>query len=191
MMEQGGEPLLLVFPGSLPHTMQSLGHPLPALGRSSVRFHDVLLGHGPPLHHLRRWCFHPLCSAASPVLCLCSTPRWRACLDCAFGFPDRSGGLVGLRLSTRSLGSRAFSFSTCVWLLDYAGPDENSRCRFRQCGLPAASPRSAPVDASVYTSPGASRRPEQDSEVKMVRYSFLVVFSSPTTRRFIPDDCAL
>src|ERR1700730_14287815 len=47
MMEQSSEPLLLVFPCSLPHAMQSLGHPFPALGRTSVRFHDVLLGHGP------------------------------------------------------------------------------------------------------------------------------------------------
>src|SRR5580658_6763851 len=65
MVEQCGEPLLLVSPCSFPHTLQSLGHSLPALGRSSVRFHDVLLGQGPSLHHLRRRCFHQLCSAAS------------------------------------------------------------------------------------------------------------------------------
>src|ERR1700674_461959 len=200
MMEQSCEPLLLVFPCSLPHTMQSLGHPLPALGRSSVRFHDVLLGHGPFLHHLRRWCFHPLCSAASPVLCPCSTPRWRACLDCAFGFPNRSGGRVGLRMPTRSLGSRACSFSTCVWLLDYAGPDENSRCRFRQCGLPVASTRSAPgirfskldsspVDASVYTSPGTSRHPAQDLRSRWFATPFLWGSFIPDCTPVYPDAC--
>ena len=54
MMEQSSEPLLLVFPCSLPHTTQSLGHPFPALCQACVGFHDVLLGHGPSLHHLRR-----------------------------------------------------------------------------------------------------------------------------------------
>jgi hypothetical protein len=201
MMEQSGEPLLLVFPCSFPHTMQSLGHPLPALGRSSVRFHDVLLGHGPFLHHLRRWCSHPLCSAASPVLCPCSTPRWHACLDCAFGFPDRSGGLVGLRMPTRSLGSRACSFSTCVRLLDYAGPGVNSRCRFRQCGLPVGSTRSAPgirfskldsspVDASVYTSPGTSRHPAQDLRSRWFATPFLWGTFIPDYTPVYPDDCA-
>src|SRR6476646_10281358 len=60
MMEQCREPLLLVLPRSFPHTMQSLGHPLPALRRLSVRFHDVLLGHRPSLHHLRRRVFPAL-----------------------------------------------------------------------------------------------------------------------------------
>ena len=44
--EQSGNRSCLFFRALWPHTMQSLGHPLPALGRSSVRFHDVLLGHG-------------------------------------------------------------------------------------------------------------------------------------------------
>lgn len=34
MMEQRGEPLLLVFPCSLPHAMQSLGHLFPGLGQA-------------------------------------------------------------------------------------------------------------------------------------------------------------
>src|ERR1700716_1494207 len=93
MMEQSSEPLLLVFPCSLPHTMQSLGHPYPALGRLSVRFHDVLLGHGPSLHHLRRHGFPWPCSAASQV----SGRRWRACAlatvrrsNCTCSFPAYS-----------------------------------------------------------------------------------------------------
>src|ERR1051326_4655611 len=95
MVQQSSEPLLLVLPCSFPHTMQSLGHPFPALGRWSVGFHDVLLGHRPSLHHLRRARSRPLCSVVSQVLCPCSTPRRRACPDFAFGFPNLSSNLVG------------------------------------------------------------------------------------------------
>src|SRR6266699_2894596 len=201
MMEQSGEPLLLVFPCSLPHTMQSLGHPFPALGRTSVRFHGVLLGHGPSLHHLRRRCFHRPCSAVSLILCPCSTPHQRSCPDCASGFPGRSGFLGRLRIPARSLGSRACSFSTCVRLLDYAGPDENSRFRFRQCGLPVTSTRSAPgirfskldsspVDASVYTSPGTSRHPAQDLRSRWFATPFLWGSFIPDCTPVYPDDCA-
>ena len=200
-MEQSSEPLLLVLPCSFPHTLQSLGHPLPALGRSSVRFHDVLLGHGPFLHHLRRWCSHQPCSAASQVVCPCSTPRRCACLDYAFGFPVRSGSRVGYRIPARSLGSRACSFSTCGWLLDYAGPDENSRLRSRQCGLPVVSTRSAPgirfskldsspVDASVYASPGTSRHPAQDLRSRCFATPFLWGSFIPDYTPVYPDDCA-
>ena len=181
--------------------MQSLGHPLPALGWFSVRFHDVLLGHGPFLHFLRRRCFHRLCSAASQVLCPCSTPRRRACPDCAFGFPVRSGGRVRHRMPARSLGSRACSFSTCGWLLDYAGPVGISRYRSRQCGLPVVSTRSAPgmrfskldsspVDASVYTSPGTSRHPAQDLRSRWFATPFLWGSFIPDCTPVYPDDCA-
>src|SRR5919197_1567944 len=88
------------------------------------------------------------------------------------------------RMSTRSLGSRACSFSTCVWLFDYAGPDGDSRSRFRQCGLPIGSfwwapvllfskLFSSPADASVYTSPGPSRHPAQDSRSRRFANTFL------------------
>ena len=161
----------------------------------------VLLGHGPSLHHLRRGRLRPLCSAASPVVCPCSTPRRRVCPDCAFGFPDRSGGPVGLRMPARSLGSRACSFSTCVRLWDYAGPGGDSRCRFRQCGLPVACTRSAPgirfskldsspVDASVYTSPGASRRPAQDLRSRWFATPFLWGSFIPDCTPVYPDACA-
>ena len=74
-----------------------------------------------------------------PSFAVRNPPDFKSCLDRAFGFPDRSGGLVGCRMPARSLGSRACSFSTCVWLLDYAGPAGNLRDRFPQCGLPVAS----------------------------------------------------
>src|ERR1700693_3770193 len=94
-------------------------------------------------------------------------------------------------MSARSLGSRACSFSTCVRLLDYAGPDDNSRLRCVQCGLPVACTRSAPgirfskldsspVDASVYTSPGPSRHPAQDLRSRWFATPFL-------WGSFIPD----
>src|SRR6185369_11404738 len=105
------------------------------------------------------------------------------------------------RMPARSLGSRACSFSTCVRLLDYAGPGSNSRLRSRQCGLPVASTRSAPgirfskldsspVDASVYASPGASRHPAQDSRSRWFATPFLWGSFIPDYTPVYPDDCA-
>jgi hypothetical protein len=104
---------------------------------------------------------------------------------------------VGHRMPARSLGSRACSFSTCVWLLDYAGPGERSRFRSRQCCLPVARTRSAPgirfskldsspVDASVYTSPGTcgTQRKTRGQDGSLLLSCGAL--SSPTTRRFIP-----
>src|ERR1019366_4115112 len=54
MVEQSGESLLLSFPCYFPHTVQSLGHPLPALCRVHVRWNDVLLRLCPSLLSLRR-----------------------------------------------------------------------------------------------------------------------------------------
>ena len=87
-------------------------------------------------------------------------------------------------MPARSPGSRACSFSTCVWLCDYAGPERDSRFRFPQYGLPVGSTRSAPewcfsklnsspADASVYTSPGTSRHPAQDSRSRWFATPFL------------------
>src|SRR6266542_1683856 len=54
MVEQSGEPLLLSFPCCFPHTVQPLGHALPALCRVHVRRNDVLLRLCPSLPGLRR-----------------------------------------------------------------------------------------------------------------------------------------
>ncbi len=105
------------------------------------------------------------------------------------------------RMPARSLGSRACSFSTCSWLLDYAGPDRNSRLRSCQCGLPVRSTRSAPemrfskldsrpVDASVYASPGTSRRPAQDSRSRWFATPFSWGSFIPYCTPVYPDDCA-
>jgi hypothetical protein len=142
--------------------------------------------------------FPRLCSAASLVICPCSTPRRRACPACACGFPDRSRGPVHPGMPARSLGSRACSFSTCGWLLDYAGPGENSRSRFPQCGLPVGSIRSAP-DGIPYRSsiprpsmplstlhpiPHGIRRKTRGQDGSLLLSCGAL--SSPTARRFIP-----
>src|SRR5260370_32284184 len=97
MMEQGGEPLLLVFPSSLPHTTHSLGHPFPALCQACVGFHDVLLGHGPSLHHLRRQDFPGLVRWLrryyAPVRLLAGVPARIALLASRTG--PRTGGPPG------------------------------------------------------------------------------------------------
>src|SRR2546425_12172431 len=53
MVEQSSELLLLSFLCCLPHTVQSLGHALPALCRVHVRLSDVLLSLCPSLPGLR------------------------------------------------------------------------------------------------------------------------------------------
>src|SRR6266851_4131125 len=53
MVEQSGESILLPFPCCLPHTVQSLGHALPALCRTHVRLTDVLLSLRPSLPSFR------------------------------------------------------------------------------------------------------------------------------------------
>src|SRR6266436_4665858 len=104
-------------------------------------------------------------------------------------------------MPARSLGSRACSFSTCAWLLDYAGPDGDSRYCPRQCCLPVGSTRSAPgisfskldsspVNASVYTSPGTSRHPAQDSRSRWFATPFLWGSFIPDCTPVYPDACA-
>src|SRR5229473_1037809 len=56
MVEQSGEPLLLSFLCCLPHTVQPLGHALPALCRVHVRLNDVLPRLRPSLPSLRGSC---------------------------------------------------------------------------------------------------------------------------------------
>jgi len=172
------------------YTTLPLGHAyFPDLCQARVEHHDVLLGHRPSLHHLRRRYLYRPCSVASLVLCRCSTPRWRSRPGYAFGFPCRSGGRLP-RMPARSLGSRACSFSTCVRLLDYAGPASDSRYRPLQCCIPVRSTQSAPQIA-FFEARFLARRclclhftrhlaaPSARLEVKMVRYSFLVGLFHP------------
>ena len=94
------------------------------------------------------------------------------------------------RMPARSLGSRACRFSTCVRLMDYAGPASDSRYRPLQCCIPVRSTRSAPQIA-FFEARFLARRclclhftrhlaaPSARLEVKMVRYSFLVGLFHP------------
>jgi hypothetical protein len=104
-------------------------------------------------------------------------------------------------MPARPLGSRARRFWTCVWLLDYAGPDENSCLRSHQCDLPVGSTRSAPgirfskldslpVDAPVYTSPGTSRPPAQDLRSRWFATPFSWGAFIPDCTPVYPDACA-
>src|SRR5438067_13877791 len=56
MVEQGGEPHLLIFPCCFPHARQPLGPALPALRRVRARLTGVLLGQRPSLPTLRGRC---------------------------------------------------------------------------------------------------------------------------------------
>ncbi len=128
---------------------------------------------------------------SSPA-CLHGLCFWLSRADPAAGWP---------RMPARSPGSRACSFSTCSWLWDYAGPDDNSRLRCRQYCLPVGSTRSAPeirfsklnsrpVDASVYTSPGTSRHPAQDSRSRWFATPFSWGSFIPDCTPVYPGACA-
>src|SRR4051794_37441763 len=104
-------------------------------------------------------------------------------------------------MPTRPLGSRACSFSTCVWLLDYAGPGEDLRYRLPQCCVPVESTQSAlgirfskldssPVDASVHTAPDPSRHPAQDSRSRWFATPFFWGTFIPDYTPVYPDACA-
>jgi hypothetical protein len=95
-----------------------------------------------------------------------STPRWHACPGSRFWLSGPDAGEVSRFSRVRFLDVRM--------ALGLCGASRQLSLRSRQCGLPVACTRptpgirfskldSSPVDASVYTSPGASRRPAQDS----------------------------
>jgi hypothetical protein len=54
VVEQGSEPFLLPFPCCFTHTVQPLGHAVPALNREHAWLTDVLLHQCPSLPNLRR-----------------------------------------------------------------------------------------------------------------------------------------
>ena len=95
------------------------------------------------------------------------------------------------------VGSRACSFSTCSWLLDYAGSDNNSRLHSRQCGFPSGAQGRHPKCAFRSSIPGPSMplstlHPAPHGTQRKTRGqdgSLLLscgALSSPTARRFIP-----
>src|SRR6266700_559953 len=93
-------------------------------------------------------------------------------------------------MPTRSLGSRACSFSTCSWLLDYAGSDENIAFALPPV-LPSRCKHTVGIRIAFFEAQFPARRclclcftrhltaPSARLEVKMVRYSFLVGLFHP------------
>ena len=101
------------------------------------------------------------------------------------------------RMPARSLGSRACSFSTCVRLLDYAGPGSSSRLRSRQCGLPVPAhgrrpefvfrssiPRPSIPLSTLHPVPHGTQRKTRGQDGSLLLSCGAL--SSPTARRFIP-----
>ena len=159
--------------------------------RNVLKHHDVLLGHGPSLRHLRRD-MSPLTlfggfagtmpmfdssPACMPGLCfwLPGPIRW----------PVGPGCWRGLSVLARVVSRRAYGSWTTL------GLPRTSRYIVRNSvafPLGALGLRhrlrfskliSSPADASIYASPGPSRCPAQDSRSRWFRYSFLVGLFHP------------
>jgi hypothetical protein len=96
-----------------PHTVQSLGHALPALCRTHVGWNDVLLSLCPSLPGLRRRHAALRCSAGSLVLRHSPTSPVRSCPPCGL-WPSRTGLGRLTKTCRRSPGSRACCFSACA-----------------------------------------------------------------------------
>src|ERR1035437_5164549 len=112
MVEQSGEPLLLSFLCCLPHTVQPLGHALPALCLVHVRLSDVLPRLCPSLPQPPRKVALP-CSAGSQVLRHSPTSPARTCPPCGL-WPSRTGLDRQTKACWRSPGSRACCFPACA-----------------------------------------------------------------------------
>src|SRR2546428_14057666 len=112
MVEQSGEPFLLSFLCCLPHTVQSLGHALPALCRVHVRLSDVLPRLRPFLPSLRGR-LPSLVRLVHQVLRHSPTSPARTCPPCGL-WPSRTGLDRQTKACWRSPGSRACCFSACA-----------------------------------------------------------------------------
>ena len=108
MVEQCGEPFLLLFPCCFPSPV-----PFPPQPPQEVAFP---------------------CSAASQVLRHSPTSPTRSCPPLGL-WPSRTG-LARSKAWRRSPGSRAYCFSACAGSSDYAGPDSRSRITRLPCCLP-------------------------------------------------------
>src|SRR6516162_4136988 len=196
MVEQSGEPLLLPFLCCLPHTVQPLGHALPALCRVHVRLNDVLLRLCPSLPSLRG----KLPSLVRLVHRLYGTVRLLRHVHvriAACGLrgpslivrPRRAGDLpvlvhvVSQRARVLRLPRTDSPLAISVAAVLPSSYSEWSRHpdlrAFRSSIVP-------PTYASIYASRNTSRCP-QDSRPGWIRY-FLSrrALASPTTCRFSP-----
>ena len=196
MVKQVRELLLFVFSRSLAHTMQSLGHPFPALCRASARFHGVLLGQRPSLptsvtdvpidvvRRLRRYyaAVRLLARVHARITLLASRAgpapvgpeRWR-----------------GLSVLARAVSWLAYGSPTTP------DPEELAFSSPRFC-LPAATTRSASgirfsklnsslASASIYASPATSQCLAQDSRSRWFATPFLWGSFIPGCTPVYPD----
>ena len=90
-----------------------MGHADLALCRERTGLMDVLLDQRPSLLTLRR-AVSRFCSNDSSVLFRCPTPRRRACGPYGFCLHPPACREDSLQASSRSPGSRAWSFQTCM-----------------------------------------------------------------------------
>src|SRR5882724_3862420 len=132
MVEQSGEPLLLSFLCCLPHTVQPLGHALPALCRVHVRLSDVL----------PRLCPSPASAESCPPLF-----GWFTGSTAQSDFSGTYMSAVRLvafadRPCSSDQGVLEISRFSCMLFLsvrgfsDYAGPTVHSRLAWLPCCLP-------------------------------------------------------
>jgi PIN domain nuclease of toxin-antitoxin system len=175
MVQERGEPLLLVFPCCFSHAVEPTGRRCPALRQDGVGFARVPLGQGPSLHPLRgrlSGVVRGLLRYYDPVRLLAIVHHRRAPL----GFPMRAAAAGADAVN------REISRFPCGKVLrvrgvsDRAGSGRSLRWRTSRCGLPptstASAPRSEtwisrlntqPAHAPVNASPTSSRTPAHDS----------------------------
>src|SRR6266446_5099376 len=197
MVEQSGEPLLLSFLCYLPHTVQPLGHALPALCRVHVRLNDVLPRLCPFLPNLRG----RLPFLVRLVHRYCGTVRLLQHVhvrSMAFGLrgpalivrPRRAGDLpvlvhvVSQRARVLRLRRTDSPLAISVAAVLPSSYSEWSRHPDLRAFRSSIAP---PTGASVYASINTSRCPPQDSRSGWIRYFLSCrALASPTTCRFSP-----
>src|SRR5271168_2820798 len=202
MVEQSGELFLFPFLCCLPHTVQSLGHALPALCRVHVRLNDVLLRLCPSLPNLRRrsplfvrlvhryygtvrllQCVHvrrAACGLRGPALI--ARPRRAGDLPVLVHVVSQRARVLRLRRTVQPLAICAAAVLPSSYSEWSRHPDLRA---FRSSIAP-------PTDASVYASSNTSRCPPQDSRSGWIRYFLSCrALASPTTCRFNPAHSGL
>ena len=141
--------------------------------------------------------FRESCSAASLVIRPCSTPHWRACTDCAFGFPCRSGGLVGpgcqrgLPVLARAVFRRAHGSwttpglrGTRVGIPPSVAFPLGAHGRRPVCVFRSSIPGPSVPLSMLHPAPHGTQRKTRGQDGSLLLSCGAL--SSPTTRRFIP-----
>src|SRR5438094_150105 len=165
MVEQSGESFLLPFPCCLPHTVQSLGHALPALCRTHVRLNDVLLSLRPSSPASAEACaslfdWFTGTTAQSDFSGTCMSAVW------FMAFADRSCSF--------EQDVREISRFSCMLFLsvrgfsDYAGPNSHSRNSVATVLPSSISEGSRHPDPSAFRSSIA--RPTGTSGLRFTRH---------------------